>query len=460
MSADDNFGGRAASAANLRAGTTERAAPLLCGQRWLMRTRERDRMAARPLQRIYAVGTAAQPLDRRALAAALGHVVASHPALRMRLGRAADGSWGQLFVDEAGELTGLLAGLRIEGPPPEESGAHAQRVLAGDAATPLDLEAGPPLLARLVEMGGEHFLGVCVDRLSVDELGFDALEAELAEAYERELDGVAHLVRSPDAFLEYVGRELERRAREPASLAYWCDQLEGAPLDERGDADPDMGPGAARWVEGRRRQWAISEEHTAELLRACRARECSLFAAVLCAQLDVLRQLGSGDDLVVSVPVSNRVTPAERSWVANLSMLLHLRVRLPPRAVPAVRLAWVRDLILDGMLHRQYDYAALSERVAREAAGRGGHVSWRVGCSYVVERSRPPGDRLLRGRLDNPAGRGLLVPAGACSFAVRQREEGLSLCADWDSLRWRCGAEAMEQRFLEALAALTSVELG
>jgi hypothetical protein len=40
------------------------------------------------------------------------------------------------------------------------------------------------------------------------------------------------------------------------------------------------------------------------------------------------------------------------------------------------------------MAHRQYDYAALSQTVAADAASRGRRAHWLIGCSYIIERGR------------------------------------------------------------------------
>jgi len=157
--------------------------------------------------------------------------------------------------------------------------------------------------------------------------------------------------------------------------------------------------------------------------------------------------------------VSNRLRPVEHTWVTNLSMLLHIRFDPPIGDAPAARLAQARDHILDAMLHRDYDYPALSEVVARDAVARGGRVSWLVGCSYVVEpRGRGPSP-LFAERLDDQPGQAVSVPTGSCAFTIRQSEAGLRFSVDWDPIRWPREPAALQDEYLVALTALTGVAM-
>jgi hypothetical protein len=175
---------------------------------------------------------------------------------------------------------------------------------------------------------------------------------------------------------------------------------------------------------------------------------------VLAAQLAWWRRRTSSRDVVVNVPVSDRVRPVEHSWIANRSMLLHARFRprLDERDLDAVR-----DVLLEAMRHRQYDYGSLSEAVSADAAARGGRLSWLVGVSHVVERRPSPvGDGLLAERLDDRADARLAVPRGSFSLTVRQSDAGLALRADWDRGAWGSGSVDFADELTDLLVSVTS----
>lgn len=405
-------------------------------------------MLARPVQRIYRLR---QPLDTAALLRAFRHVVADHPALRLRLIPPGDGAgWRQRFPT----ILAGIAGMTIVGKTPEVRAAYARHVFAQDAAATMDLREQAPFLARVVELDGEHYFGLCLDHMAADDLATDVLLRELSAAYLRERQGQPHPPSGREAaFFDCLTRELKQRARESENLAYWRDHLAQALLDRQSD-------GELQWVPGTHQRWHLEREGCAALGRACRARQCSLFAAVLAAQVRLLSALLSEDDLVINIPVSNRVMPADHGVIANLSMLLHLRFRGTRLTPPQPFLTQVRDQILEAMQRRQVDYGALSEAVTKDAATRGGHVSWLVGCSYLIERQgETADDPLWAERMDDDPQQPCHAPRGSWTLTCRQGTKGLAFQADWDAGSWAIEGPALRHRYLAILSELTDTPL-
>lgn len=393
---------------------------------------------SRPVQRIYRLQAG---VDTTALLAALRRVVSRSPALRMRLVTTPAGL-GQEFTD----VIARIDAVRVEGRTPRLRAAYARHLLLEDARRPRDLTMQPPLMTRLIEVDGELYLGVCIDHLAADDLGFDAFERLLTEAYERVVADVAEPL-SGDGYLRYIEKEHERRRAEAVNLAWWRDQLAGAPTVDDGTDDRSLS-----WVPGCSADWTLSGPALASLRRACRARRSPLSAAVLAAQLRGWRRRADNPDLVINLPVSNRVLPGEYAWVANMSMLLH--VRLPPVG-PDIELLDVRDRILEGMRRRHYDYGSLIDAVAADAASRGGRFNWLVGYSYIAEREASPvGGRLLAERLDGQGGETISVPGGSYSVSVRERPGELRVRAEWDSARWPLDQACASTEHLSDLAAV------
>lgn len=420
--------------------------PLTCGQRWLLFLLHQSPALARPVQRIYRLRP---PVDTAALLAAFRYIVRAHPALRTQL-RKADNEWKQAFP----KLNAEIAGLEIRDGTKKQRAAYARYVIAEESAQTLDLRTQPPFKVKLVKVDKEHLMSLCVDHIAADDLALDLLERQWAEAYIREVNDEPH----PDwsggrAFLDYLSRESSLRKNERINLEYWRAHLAGAPLGSHEGED-------IAWVPGENRHWQIAGEEFKDLVSACRISQCSLFAAVVAAQIILLCELGNTDDLVLNIPVSNRSRAKDHNIIANLSMLLHLRFRTERNEPPAGFVRRVRDEILRAMAHRQYDYAALSQTVAADAASRGGRAHWLIGCSYIIKRGRSPGDDLLFiERLDNQPGQTTECPHTAFTIAYHQSDSFLHCIADWDPSSWQLHGPALEERYTEILGSLMGISL-
>jgi hypothetical protein len=419
---------------------------LTCGQRWLLHLLDRSPALARPVQRIYRLERA---LDTAALLAAFRQVVSSHPALRMRLIRTGEGR-RQAFP----EIEAEVSGLSIRGLTSDIQAAYAREALAEEAATTFDLETQPPFLAKVIEMNGEYLFSLCLDHLAADDLATDVLERDLAAAYAREKRDDAHPPSTAARdFYDMLARETAQQTREAGNLEYWRKRLAGAPLGRHEGEEIEWVPGAAL-------HWRLCPDAFRALNRACRAQQCSVFAAVLGAHAKLLCELANTDDMVLNVPVSNRTRASDHGLVANLSMLLHLRVRLENNQAPGRLLSRMRDDVLEAMTHRQYDYAALSEAVAADAAARGGRAHWLTGCSYMQNRTAPlGGSGLFTERLDNQPADAFDIPRSAFLLTVRQSESGLRFAAEWDPSLWRVDVSGLAARYMATLGRLAGIDL-
>jgi hypothetical protein len=173
-----------------------------------------------------------------------------------------------------------------------------------------------------------------------------------------------------------------------------------------------------------------------------------------------LCRLGGGHDLVMNVPLSNRVTARDHMLVANLSMLTHLRIAVSERETTREMMLRVRDITLKAMKYRHYDYPALSEAVAREGRARGGRFHWMVGCSYTVDRQ---GGEVRVGTLlerinGNPPTQAH-IPRGTFALSCRHESDKLHLSATWDHATWPVSNEELPRWMLHLLEGVTGPEL-
>jgi hypothetical protein len=418
---------------------------LTAGQRWLVHLLEQAPGLARPVQRIYRLR---RPVNTVALLGAFRHVVSAQPALRLRLVRAEKGL-AQAFP----KIDGDISGLRIQGRDATLQHAFASHIVALEPRRTLDLGNEPPFLLKVLEWDDETWLSVCLDHIAADDWAADIFERELGGAYARELRGELHEP-SPAASALYacLEREAAQREREPANLAYWRSQLMGIPLS-RLDASLPL------WVPATTHRFGLSADALGALVRACRSRQCSPFAAVVAALVALLLELTQNDELVINVPVSGRTQASDHTVIMNLSMLLHLRFRKADVQLGASWLRHVRNQLMEAMAHRQFEYAALGDAVATDAASRGGEVHFRTGISYIIERNTDLASNLLfEARIDESLGADS-IPRACFTVACRESTAGLKLTFDRDAASWPITNTELEQRYLKMLGAIVDLPL-
>lgn len=415
--------------------------PLMCGQRWLVHLWESAPQFARPVQRIHRLRKGTNTV---ALLAAFRHVVGSHPSLRLRLVKTPHG-WRQSFPEWDAEI----AGVRIVGKTPAYRAAYAQHLLAEDSATALDLRRQRPFIAKVLDVDGDLYWSLCLDHIAADDLASDVLERSITAAYWRMArDEPVLPANDAAAFFDCLARETANAAAEATNLAYWREQLRGVPVTPKVD---DGRP----WTPGAIRRWRVEDVAYATLIAASRRYRCSVFTMVVATQVCLIDEFGTGSDIVLNIPVSNRTRIEDFGVIANLSMLLHVRFNRITRKPVKELIAEVRLAILQAMAHRQFDYSALHDVVSRDASAHGGEVQWRAGCSYIHEREILQCDHpLFEERLDNQRSGNFDTLRGAFSLGCRHRGPCLHFEAEWDPAAWAISPDQMENGFLRSLGAL------
>lgn len=397
---------------------------LTCGQRWLLHLLEHSPDHARPVQRVYRLGNGA---DTAALLEAMEHVIAMHPALRMRLARKKTG-WMQRFPLQEVNLTGE----EIQGRTAEMRAAYVSMLIAEEAKTTLDLTKEPPVKAKLIKVDDNLLLSVCIDHLAADEAAFDLFEHALVETYRQIIHDELPPAVQQDHFFSYLSREISQQQLEEKNLLYWQQQLTDAP--SQGDATEEL-----TWTPASVFESGIAGQDLQSIQNFCKAQRCSLFHVMVAAQLLVLSEAQNSTDLVLNIPVSNRPRAEDKCIVANLSMLLHVHFNVVQDGL----VTHVRNQLLNAMAHRQYDYGSLSKFIASR-----GNANWVIGCNYVVEQTPATfPNALFAERLDNLPGRMYDVPAGSFTVASRQTASGLQVLMDWDKNTWHIEPAEMKSTF-------------
>ncbi|MEU5103150.1 MULTISPECIES: non-ribosomal peptide synthase/polyketide synthase [unclassified Streptomyces] len=278
-----------------------------------------------PLYTIPLVARLRGALDRAALGAALGDVVARHESLRTVFPET-DGEPCQRVLDPA-ELPGPL--LRTV-----EVGSRdgLDRAIAAARGGGFTLTAEPPLRATLLVLGPrEHVLVLVVHHIAGDAGSVRPLLRDLATAYAARLAGEAPgWAPLPVQYADYAlwQRELLGDADDQDSemarqLAYWARTLSGLPEQIALPADRPRPP------EPSHRGGVVPFELDAGLHRAvlalARSRGATAFMVLQAALAAVLTRSGAGEDLPIGTALAGRGDEALDGLVGLFTTMLVLR---------------------------------------------------------------------------------------------------------------------------------------
>ncbi|MEC4017528.1 non-ribosomal peptide synthetase [Streptomyces sp. H27-D2] len=261
------------------------------------------------------------PLDRPALEAALGDVVARHETLRTVFPEA-DGSPYQAIRSQP----------RVALPVSEVSEASLDRAVRDFAGRGFDLAREIPLRAALFALGEDaHVLVTVIHHIAADGWSNAPLAKDLSTAYAARLHGeTPGFAPLPVQYADYTlwQRELLGREDDPESLSarqleFWRKTLDGLP-DELELPTDHPRPAVASYRGG---SIAFSVPAAVHARADTLAKECgaSLFMVVQAVLAALLSKLGAGDDIPVGSPVAGRTDDALDDLVGFFVNTLVLR---------------------------------------------------------------------------------------------------------------------------------------
>ncbi|GGV27920.1 hypothetical protein GCM10010182_58530 [Actinomadura cremea] len=306
-------------------------------------------------------------LDRTALEAAIGDVVARHEALRT------------VFAEHE-----EAPHQRILSP------AEARPVLEiadGDPAAfiarPFDLAADIPLRVAVFPEGDrttgttEHLLLAVFHHIAFDEWSFGPFARDVAEAYAARLGGDAPAWEPPpvqyaDHTLwqrELLGDPLDPGSVHARQLDHWARALAGAPEEVPLPVDrPRPGTVGQR---GAVLTADLPPGLTGRLRRVARDAGASMFMVGQAAVAALLHRAGAGDDVPLGSPVAGRTEEAAADLVGFFVNTLVLRADLSGAPTFAELLGRVREADLAGLANQDLPFEALVEALRpRRVPGR------------------------------------------------------------------------------------------
>ena len=311
-------------------------------------------------------------LDRDAIVRSLAQLIARHEIL------------GASFPDLDGRPT-----RRMRTPAPldvafadasdggeQERESTASRFAADAARQPFDTATGPLFRASLLKLGrDDHVLVIATHHLVFDGWSSTVLVRELGALYN------AHVMGSPAdlpaltmRYADFVRWERARPATQwRASLAYWRQQLAGAP--EVTALPTDWPRPASRDSRGERHR-VLLPGSKADFDAFSRRQGATTFMTMTAAFVALLHGHTGAKDIVVGMPVANRPRIEFEGVVGRFANMLPLRSRLDGDPPFATVLAQLRQTALGAHAHQDVPFEQIVDALGPRRT---------PGCSPLVQ---------------------------------------------------------------------------
>jgi amino acid adenylation domain-containing protein len=328
-------------------------------QLWLL-----DRLlGGRPVYNVWAVLRLVGPLEVGALREALRELVQRHEILRTRFGTAEAGPVQLIAPQLDCPLEVEAVGALPEGQREMQARRRAQELVG----QPFDLESGPLLRARLLDLGGaEHWLVLALHHIVIDGWSFGVLWRELSELYAACVQGrPAALAELPVQYADYAVWQRERLHEEAAAqpLAYWKEALAELPVLELSTDRPRPSVPSYR---GGRIVFELGEELTRGLKEIGRRERATLFMTLLASVQVLLYRYSGQEDFAVGVPVAGRTRPELEGLIGYFVNMLVLRAELSGEPTFREYLGRVRERALAAYAHQEVPFLKVVEALARK----------------------------------------------------------------------------------------------
>ncbi|MCD9193500.1 non-ribosomal peptide synthetase [Streptomyces albireticuli] len=356
-------------------------------------------------------------LDVPALEAALRDVTGRHESLRTVFPETG-GVPRQLVLDPADAWPGLTA------VPVPEDGLAAE--IAAAARHGFDLSCEPPVRTTLLRVSErEHVLLFVLHHVAGDGWSLGPLTRDLSEAYRARRAGHGPgWAELPVQYADYTlwQRELLGAEDDPDSamsrqVAYWRDELAGAPGELALPYDRPRPAVASH--QGGYVPFEVGPELHEGLCRVAREHGATPFMVLQAGLAALLSRLGAGEDVPVGFGVAGRLDDALDGLVGFFVNTLVLRADLSGAPTFAELLGRVRRSALAAYAHQDVPFEHLVETLAPErSAAR--HPLFQV--ALVLQNNR-------RAELDLPGLRTRMEWAGTGTsrldlfFSLDERED-------------------------------------
>ncbi|MFI0243156.1 amino acid adenylation domain-containing protein, partial [Streptomyces sp. NPDC016845] len=296
-------------------------------------------------------------LDRDALRAALGDVVARHESLRTVFPEA-DGASYQHVLDS----------VSVELPATDITETELPEALKSAARYAFDLATEIPLRAELFRLSPDrHVLVLVLHHVAGDGWSLGPLAADLTRAYTARVEGRVPQWRGlPVQYADYTlwQNELLGDQNDPDSLfatqiAYWTEALAGLP--DQLTLPTDRPRPAVMTYQGDYVTVDIDPDLHRRMADLARASGASLFMVLQAGLAALLSRLGAGKDVPVGSPVAGRTDQALDELIGFFVNTLVLRTDTSGDPSLTELITRVRERSLAAYAHQDVPFEYLVE---------------------------------------------------------------------------------------------------
>jgi amino acid adenylation domain-containing protein len=301
-------------------------------------------------------------LDMDLVDAAFRRVIERHESLRMVFAADNTGPMPRLLEPAVFTLTRHDAVARDE--------AAFRAGLDREGNRPFDLARGPLVRIHIYRRADRDVLLLHFHHIVADAASIVIAAQDMFEAYFALRAGAAprwsRAVVPPAAFARYQ-RDLVRGTAAQPHVAFWRQQLDGAPPVMPLPTDHPR-PLRARSA-GRSRTLTIPRTLTEAIKHLARREGETLYAVLLAAFNVLLHRLGGGSDIVVGTPTLGRSQPEFADAVGYLVNAVPIRTRIDDGMSFREILAQTGAVVRTALEHQEFPFASLVRelKAVREA---------------------------------------------------------------------------------------------
>lgn len=247
--------------------------------------------------------------------------------------------------------------------PYRDARKQLERLLAQEANTPFDLEAGPLIRGQLIRQGEEeHVLLITTHHIVSDGWSAGVLFNEMSALYAAFLHGRANPL--PELSVQYADyalwqREWMQGETLQRQVDYWKIALKGAPALLELPADyprPLMQDYAGDFCS-----LVLDEGLCCRLRKLSESHGVTLFMTLFAGWAALLMRLSGQQDIIVGTPVANRTRSEIENLIGNFANTLVIRLDLSGQPSVGELLARVKTRMLDAQQHQDVPFEQVVE---------------------------------------------------------------------------------------------------
>ncbi|HET9917757.1 MAG TPA: amino acid adenylation domain-containing protein [Candidatus Binatia bacterium] len=299
-------------------------------------------------------------LDIKALQQSIDHLIERHEVLRttfaIREGEAVQIVHPTLPVSIAKTDLGNIEASRRE--------ETLLGLIQFDARLPFDLERGPLLRVKLIQIADdEHVLVLNLHHIVSDGWSMDVIFRELSVIYQACRSGQPHAL--PELPIQYADYSVWQRnwlqgANLDQQLSYWRKQLDGLSTLQLPTDHPRP---PAQTYRGSSQSMELSAELSQALKGLSQREGVTLYMTLLAAFQTLLYRYCGQQDIVVGSPIAGRTRQETEGLIGFLVNTLLLRADLSNNPSFRQLLTRVRQGALDAYDHQEIPFEKLVEEL-------------------------------------------------------------------------------------------------